>query len=378
MKLLFISHEASRTGAPILLLRLIKLIMEKGEVECEVLVKKDGPLVAEFKKIAPTACLEVDTWLTGPWDIKGRIRRIVNLKKIRKSIASSDIVFSNTITNGDLDYLIGQHPNIITYVHELEKVIALETQSNDLKAVLRHSKRFLYVSNAVKDNLEKSLGVSPTKLFRLNGFIPDSYYRKTAERTKMRERMSIGESQYLVCGMGTNDWRKGVDLFVKAAHQVLCNRKDVFFYWVGSRLDSSGHKEQSAIIESLGIAENVFLLPPVDDAMSYLLASDVFFLSSREDPYPLVMIESAMMKLPIVYFTNAGGADEFLGDDAGIGVDHLDTALAASEIERLIENPLLRSSLGEMGRNRYEASHQMDAVYRSFLEVSLGRSPEEK
>ena len=54
MRILFISHDASRTGAPIVLLNLINWINKNTSKEIIILLKDTGPLLKEFQKIAPT------------------------------------------------------------------------------------------------------------------------------------------------------------------------------------------------------------------------------------------------------------------------------------------------------------------------------------
>jgi len=56
--IVFISHEASRTGAPILLLRLAKkLIQNEKDVSLSFLLINGGDMVGEFSAVAPVSFL---------------------------------------------------------------------------------------------------------------------------------------------------------------------------------------------------------------------------------------------------------------------------------------------------------------------------------
>jgi glycosyltransferase involved in cell wall biosynthesis len=372
-RVLFISHEASRTGAPILLLRLVGIIKEQGEIDCEFLVKKDGPLLSEFKDLAPTRCYEHETWVGSALDIKARLRRTRNIARLKKYVSQFDVVFSNTMTNGDLDVILSQHPRVITYVHELQRVIELETNAKSLNAVLKHSKRFLYVSEAVRINLKQTHHIPEDKLFRLNGYVPDKYSLRSSLRAEVRSELGFTNDDIVVCGMGTNDWRKGTDLFVESAIGLCSESPNLRFIWVGSNSNSKEHHTLSDQIRKAGLDKRIMLLPPQNQAERYFAASDIFFLSSREDPFPLVMIEAAMMHLPIVYFNGTGGAEEFVSDLAGIGVGQLSVEQACKAILQLTESAEVRTSLANEGRKRYEKGHQKESVYHDFLEVSLVR-----
>jgi glycosyltransferase involved in cell wall biosynthesis len=85
---------------------------------------------------------------------------------------------------------------------------------------------------------------------------------------------------------------------------------------------------------------------------SYYDASDIFLLTSREDPFPLVMLEAASRSLPIVCFANSGGAPEFVEKDAGLIVPDFNTDKMAEEVMRLLSLPELRSSMGKAGQQK--------------------------
>ena len=127
-KILLISHDASRTGAPILLLNLSRLLINGANFKIQFLLKKGGPLADEFKSIA-----DVTIWEKSGGGrikrIKNKISRAVERKQRRRFVQSFDIILSNTITNGDIDYALNGHPRIITYVHELREAIKFFTTS---------------------------------------------------------------------------------------------------------------------------------------------------------------------------------------------------------------------------------------------------------
>jgi glycosyltransferase involved in cell wall biosynthesis len=74
-------------------------------------------------------------------------------------------------------------------------------------------------------------------------------------------------------------------------------------------------------------------------------ASDVFLVSSREDPFPLVVLEAALSEKPILGFKNTGGADEFIDETCGSKVDYLDVAQMSSEILKLDSEKITRLGL---------------------------------
>jgi glycosyltransferase involved in cell wall biosynthesis len=75
--------------------------------------------------------------------------------------------------------------------------------------------------------------------------------------------------------------------------------------------------------------------------------ADLFFLSSREDPFPLVMLEAGYAETPIIGFKGAGGVNDFLAAHPELLVEYTDEAHAANKIETVLAWPLAeRKALG--------------------------------
>jgi len=65
--ILFISHDSSLTGAPILLINLLKLLSRTGTYDIRILLCRGGYLEDEFAKIAPTTVLKSHNYGKRKW-----------------------------------------------------------------------------------------------------------------------------------------------------------------------------------------------------------------------------------------------------------------------------------------------------------------------
>lgn len=134
-KILFISHDASRTGAPILLLNFLKYYKTHVSAPFEVLLKKGGILEEEFSQLASAENFNL-------FESEDKIKSNSLLKKLKRKFAKNsqklyfnklktyyskagiDIIYSNTMTNGDvLKIFADLNCPIICHVHELEFII---------------------------------------------------------------------------------------------------------------------------------------------------------------------------------------------------------------------------------------------------------------
>jgi glycosyltransferase involved in cell wall biosynthesis len=167
--------------------------------------------------------------------------------------------------------------------------------------------------------------------------------------------------------MGAFGWRKGQEFIPLIAKLVKERGENLHFLWVGD--DGTGKQSEQLLIdaERLGVADRVHFHGPVADPRRFFLASDVFSLVSREDPYPLVMLEAASHGLPVVCFDSSGGAPEFVSNERGMLVPYLDCQQFADALVSLCRDPVRAAALGENGRRYAIESHSLEAAMELIL-----------
>ncbi len=101
-----------------------------------------------------------------------------------------------------------------------------------------------------------------------------------------------------------------------------------------------------------GISESVWFLGEKTNPIDYFTAADIFLLTSREDPFPLVCLENASLGNPIICFDKSGSIPELVGDDGGCVVPYLDVEEMAAAVVNLANDPILRRGCGENIRKR--------------------------
>ncbi len=129
-KVLFISHDALRTGAPIILLDFLKWFKNHSEIPFQILLRKGGELEPEFQALAPVSVFDEKQFLGNRWYKRAVLvpgfQRFINLghfNRLKRELIHEDIglIYSNTITNGEvLKFLSDLKCPVITHVHELE------------------------------------------------------------------------------------------------------------------------------------------------------------------------------------------------------------------------------------------------------------------
>ncbi|HEX8833004.1 MAG TPA: glycosyltransferase family 4 protein, partial [Abditibacteriaceae bacterium] len=252
------------------------------------------------------------------------------------------------------------HCPVVTHVHELE--YALNLMGAGLASVLVRSSHYIAASCAVRDNLVAYHSVAPEKIEVIHECIETQHSLDVASaRKQTRAALGLPPNAFLVGGAGPLEWRKGTDLFVQLAQHLAGNKDEIplYFLWVGGDLKSRYATEVRYDLAKWGLGERVHFVGEVVNPLDYFAALDVFALTSREDPFPLVCLEAASLSVPIVAFANAGGMPEFIEDDCGCVVPYADTYAMADAISELAKNPKKQMQLGTRAQQKVRERHDI-------------------
>jgi glycosyltransferase involved in cell wall biosynthesis len=352
-KVLFISHDAVRCGAQILILNLVRWFAEHGGMPYELLLKSGGELTPEFARLGKVELFTGATPLGRLlYQLRGNRSRLLLNKYRRRGIG---LVYSNTITNGNLlEYLAPLGCPVITHVHELENYTHWCGRDN-LDKVVTYTSLFIAASQAVKENLVANHGILDEKVVIVHEYTPVDVAVSVAKK-EMLARLSIPEHAFVVGGSGTTDWRKSPELFLQLARSVRDTSRcdDIYFVWIGGACTW----ELEYDMKKMGL-NNVIFVPNNPTPLDYFNCFDVFALTSRIDPYPVVCLESAALGKPIICFDNAGGMPEFVEDDCGFVVPYLDLPAFTEKVVMLYEDRALCSQLGLAARMKVTSRHDL-------------------
>lgn len=366
--ILFISHDASRTGAPVALLTLLRWMRSNTDYELQVLLGAGGALETAFASVAPTSV--VDTGFPRLGRLTAAVPpaalsalRGLRFQHMKRRLAGADLLYSNTLQNGALLGGLWQSgTRVLSHVHELEWWLGYKTEPSQLDVTKRVTDRYVACSRAALENLVETHGVQRERVTLCHAFIEldeIALSRARARRQATRHRLSIPGDAPVVGAIGTMDWRKGPDLFVQLAHHVTRRlpRPEVHFLWAGG--DTRGPVRGGLLADArkLGLGQRIRFVGPSDEPAELVAAMDVFALTSREDPFPLVMLEAAAAGLPIVCFDGGGGAPEFVLPDAGVTAGYLDVAAMADAVVHLLENEEERRRMGRVAATRVRDRH---------------------
>lgn len=341
--LLLISHDASASGVPILTSDIIKVLNKTFDKNVITVVMRGGPIEKEFEKGGLLINLNQKSF--------NNLNKTKEIDLIFNSIKKYGVnnCICNSVVSGILvPFLEKNHFDYINLIHEQASTIKNYYLYDALNNIVNKSKKIVFSSSFVKNELSSTFN---RKLIKSIVYPQGLYFRNKLSNNKelaqylLRKKLNIPENSKIILSCGHADIRKGFDLFydvAKRVHQI--SNKEFHFVWLGDR-DEILAKQLKVTSLSEKFSELIHLCDFDTDPSIYFAAADVFLLTSREDPLPMVVLMAMDCGVPVVAFDEAGGSPELLKKGAGLVVPYLNTESMSNEIIKLLDNKKLCGSI---------------------------------
>jgi len=373
--ILVVTHEASRTGAPVLSLNLVHKLV--GRYNVVALLLGDGPLADSFVQ-AGAVTLVSSALRTSPLLADHVVARLHERFNFKFALVNS--IESRAV----LPALGARFVPAVCLVHEF----AAYTRPRDVfTEALFWSTDVVFSANVTLQNAlheapdldDRSMHVLPQgRCLVPTEQVTHEQLEQESERVRRLMRPTgSSDDLVVVLGAGSVQLRKGVELFIEIAARVVATPegRTCRFFWFGGGYDPDHDAGYSAYladqIQRAGLEEHVMFAGETPAIETAYEEADLFLLSSRLDPLPNVAIDALAYGTPVLCFDRATGIADFLKAN-GLG-DHcvapyLDTAEMADKILALAGRPRLRHELGERGREASTSFFSMKG-YVARLEV---------
>jgi glycosyltransferase involved in cell wall biosynthesis len=374
--ILLISHESSRTGAPILAWNLAKRLRDRYNVVA--LLLSGGELVHDFEDHCAAVIGPLSRADWNPVDAEHIIQRLLRLYRVKYAIANS--IESRPF----IPSLVKAFVPVVSLIHEFA---SYTLPRGAMGEGLDWATQIVFSTDLTANS---AIGEHPHLSHRAIHILPqgpcDIPHRNAQVASTnvdtLREvlRPRRGQDALVVLGAGFVQPRKGVDLFLSCAAEVVALRpkRPVRFIWIGAGYNPMHGRDYSTDlakqIARAGLEGKVAIIDAIEDLEPAYAMSDAFFLSSRLDPLPNVTIDALFHGLPVVCFKNASGIAALLATEAELQkcvVPHLDVSAAARVIAEFADDESARKRVSDTARHFAEATFDMDQYVRQLDE--LGR-----
>ncbi len=365
------SHEASRTGAPLVGLNLSAALV--GTHNVVAYLGRPGPLLQDF---AASSC----TVATGPLS---RLDAEYLLRELQETHRLSAVLLNSVETSVLAQAALQADLPSVGLVHEFAEYTLPRGRMSEM---VEATDRVITPASLIRDSVQAEL--LATRSCRANnltvrpqGALPNLPSDDSAEDlTEDDIRAAIGaapgaEKVKVVLGAGRVQMRKGVDLFVQTAAEARRIAGDsVRFVWVGDGYSPGTDVHYSAwiadMVRRLDLQDHVFFLPAQSSLDVLFAVSDVFYLPSRLDPFPNVALDALRAGRAVVCFDRATGVVDALSDApdrkaaVGAAVAYCDVKEAAKALVRLLQPAEAKRALGNaaLARRRFAFADYAAAI----------------
>lgn len=364
-------HEGSFSGAPVLGWNLARGLSETHNVICIML--RGGKLAVDFMPycvglVVPAVGSIADA---NPQAFANRI-----LRPIRDAFGA-DYILANSVES-EIAVSAGALLDIpsLSLIHEFAEY----TYPPRLIKVLNSADKVVFSSELLASSARQASGLDlPHALVAPQGKCMLPVKTGQQRSSHLASLLTDDEDQqtFLCIGCGHVQIRKGVDLFIAAATQVLAKGAKAKFVWVGDGYEperdyflSVWLKDQ---IQRGGHANGISILPALSaaDLDTLYERADAMFLSSRLDPLPNVAIDALSAGVPVVCFKDASGFPEYFQDDnilQQLVVPYFDFTAAAEKIYEVAMNRQLRDKLSQHAKALADRRYDMNAYVKLLVD----------
>ncbi|MBC7738012.1 MAG: glycoside hydrolase family 99-like domain-containing protein, partial [Candidatus Saccharibacteria bacterium] len=360
-RLLLVGHDAFPAGAQLLLLNLGRTLSQVQGVDIAFLLLGDGKLLPQYGAVAPTTVADA------PNEI-GRHLQALAAKGFQAAIVNSAASASVCMPLIDAGFRIS------LFIHELPRLLRERNLVPTVRAAIDLADAVVFGAPHVRDRFTELVPLAPDRTLVL----PQGLYRPVTgtDRTARRDSLRVPAKGILAIGLGYADLRKGFDLFLQVWRLAHARDPSIHMLWVGD-IDPTVHAylgAEMAVAEATGTFHHVAF---DHDGADWLVAADVFLLTSREDPLPTAVIEAMSAGLPSVAFEESGGVPDLLREcTAGVSVPLGDTTAMVRQMRALAARtrPAARTAIAARAREMFDfgryASRVLAVAHPALLDIT--------
>lgn len=348
--ILLVSHDASRTGAPILVQNLGRIYKDRYNVT--ILCLRNGPLLSAFEDIA--VCVREIP--------KGSLSSKEGRAKLKAFLKESDFVFA-VVNSIQSRRVLGIMRKLkLPTVALLHEFASYTLPRSAFPEAIEHADTIIFSTSITMKNAIDLTGIGYNHKVQI---LPQGKCKvpsKTADsgpdwfergRLKAMLKPEADDQGILVIGAGSVIIRKGTDLFIEAARRTLSQPggEHFRFFWFGDGYNPDKDSAYSVYLQDqlrrAGIEDRVQIQPATTEIEYVYELADAFMLTSRLDPLPNVAIDAMLAGVPIVVFDKASGIPEILraaGLEEDCVAEYLDTSQIAEKLRHVTGQDRIRVS----------------------------------
>ncbi len=323
-RLLLVGHDAFPAGAQLLLLHIGRQMRARG-LAIEFLLLGGGALEPAYREVAPL------TVMPGPSLLPAAARALAG-QGLTAALVNTTAAAQACVA------LASAGIASVLLVHELPRLLRERNLAAAAQAGAAAARHVVFAAPYVRDRFHELAALPAGKTVVLPQGLYNPAPGARADGAALRAGLRVPADAILAIGLGHADLRKGFDLFLQVWRMAQMEPgPPIHLLWIGD-IHPEIHAYLGAEMAAASTTGTFHHLPRQDGAAAWFRAADVHLLTSREDPFPSVVLEAMSAGVPTIAFEEGGGAPDLLrAYAAGVSVPLGDAAAMARAVRRLAE-----------------------------------------
>lgn len=361
----FFSHSPGLGGAERSLLELVsELISDWGSI-CTVVVPEEGSLQRRLEEAGAATLIAPLPWWCDPPGGGSESEHAETTDFTQRLVPGASLLLGDPLEllrQIDPDVLV-THTIAIPWGALLAPILAKPhvwhiCEFGDLDHRLRFDLPFRQVAEIVRASSARVFTAVEAIGHHLFGTVDEGYcrtlYRHVRPPAPSQTEVPTGlfrrEGALRLGVFASKSRAKGQDVAIRATARLRDAGRDVELLLAGPARKGFD-EELEQLIEENSLQEFVHLEGFIEHVDQVMRETDVVLIGSRMEAFGRVAVEAMLHGKPVVY-PEVGGLAEYMRDgETGLAYMPSDDAGMARAVERLIEDPGLRSDLGERARD---------------------------
>ena len=265
-----------------------------------------------------------------------------------------------------------QQPRIVTTLHGTDTTLlgADPGYGPAIHHALTHSDAVTTVSEFLKQETQRVLGFDGPMEVIHNFFAP-----RPPRRSREEVRRELGlRDEVMLLHLSNLRPVKRIDLLLETVARI--RPREAFKLVI---LAGGNFAAFAGDVRRLGLADRIIVRENISDIEDYLQAADLGLFTSENESFCLSILEAMCFGCPSVA-TRVGGIPEVVQDNlTGLLVPFGEADLLARAVEKLIQNPELRTTLGRAAKTHAAKIFSANIIvphYERLYRRVCGHSPQ--
>jgi len=349
--IIFVSHESSATGAPLLGYNIIDELSEYNVIH--IVMRKEKL----HEMFSSNVFLLIEDILQNPYLLtKYLVKKLLDEYEIKCALCNSIVTsqVSDALREISIPSLVLVH-EFADYTRPLGRMS--KTVFNAEKLIVPAN----IIKQSILSELKEEFAIVNEPLnveIMPQGKLPvlSDDHGNDESVSELLDKLGVTDKDHtkIIVASGYVQIRKGTDLFIQLAKKV----KDKInapakFVWVGGGYDPINDTEYSTWLKrELDIShldDDFIFLDHQKNLDNIFSIADLFCLTSRLDPFPNVVIDALSHDLPVACFDNATGSSEFLEQTQAVYITapYLDVDILSERIVKYFSDDKISKGLNK-------------------------------